>query len=299
MNVIFECPLVDFDIVDYPMIMATFVSKSGKMVGGAFMIDTASRHNIINETIMGILPDNCLLYDGTMKLTSFSGDGVQGKEVHLDFCIGEQQFKERFYAAQGLSFDSVFGEHVVLGILGVEFLVKHGLALDFENRTLHSSSMINKKIKLPDYAFFFPQEYGFSKYGLPVVGMVKNDKEYVCLVDSGSNLNTTTNFVLNDGGITSKHTGMRSSLISVAGTKITDLMTVNFDLLSIGDKIGEVKTNNYSTEFQVINNSKYIIEGTKDIPPVSAIIGAEFLLENKWVIDFSSGAVYSAKKRQN
>ncbi len=298
MNVIFECPLVDFDIVDYPMIMATFVSKSGKMVGGAFMIDTASRHNIMNETIMGILPDDCLLYDGTMKLTSFSGDGVQGKEVHLDFCIGEKQFKERFYAAQGLSFDSVFGEHVVLGILGVEFLVKHGLALDFENRTLHSSSIINKNIELPDYTFFFPQEYGFSKYGLPVVGMVKNDKEYVCLVDSGSNLNTTTNYVLNDGGITSKHTGMRSSLTSVAGTKITDLMTVNFDLLSIGDKIGEVKTNNYSTEFQVINNSKYIIEGTKDIPPVSAIIGAKFLLENKWVIDFSSGAVYSAKKQQ-
>lgn len=298
MNVIFECPLVDFDIVDYPMIKATFVSKSGKMVGGAFMIDTASRHNIMNETIMGILPDDCLLYDGTMKLTSFSGDGVQGKEVHLDFCIGEKQFKERFYAAQGLSFDSVFGEHVVLGILGVEFLVKHGLALDFENRTLHSSSIINKNIELPDYTFFFPQEYGFSKYGLPVVGMVKNDKEYVCLVDSGSNLNTTTNYVLNDGGITSKHTGMRSSLTSVAGTKITDLMTVNFDLLSIGDKIGEVKTNNYSTEFQVINNSKYIIEGTKDIPPVSAIIGAEFLLENKWVIDFSSGAVYSAKKQQ-
>ena len=298
MNVIFECPLVDFDIVDYPMIMATFVSKSGKMVGGAFMIDTASRHNIMNETIMGILPDNCLLYDGTMKLTSFSGDGVQGKEVHLDFCIGDQQFKERFYAAQGLSFDSVFGEHVVLGILGVEFLVKHGLALDFENRTLHSSSMINKRIELPDYTFFFPQEYGFSKYGLPVVGMVKNDKEYVCLVDSGSNLNTTTNYVLNDGGITSKHTGMKSSLTSVAGTKITDLMTVNFDLLSIGDKIGEVKTNNYSTEFQVINNSKYIIDGSKDIPPVSAIIGAEFLLENKWVIDFSSGAVFSAKKQQ-
>ena len=298
MNVIFECPLVDFDIVDYPMIMTTFVSKSGKVVGGAFMIDTASRHNIMNENIMGILPDNCLLYDGTMKLTSFSGDGVQGKEVHLDFCIGEKQFKERFYAAQGLSFDSVFGEHVVLGILGVEFLVKHGLALDFENRTLHSSSMINKRIELPDYTFFFPQEYGFSKYGLPVVGMVKNDKEYVCLVDSGSNLNTTTNYVLNDGGITSKHTGMRSSLTSVAGTKITDLMTVNFDLLSIGDKIGEVKTNNYSTEFQVINNSKYIIEGTKDIPPVSAIIGAEFLLENKWVIDFSSGAVFSAKKQQ-
>ena len=298
MNVIFECPLVDFDIVDYPMIMTTFVSKSGKVVGGAFMIDTASRHNIMNENIMGILPDNCLLYDGTMKLTSFSGDGVQGKEVHLDFCIGEKQFKERFYAAQGLSFDSVFGEHVVLGILGVEFLVKHGLALDFENRTLHSSSIINKNIELPDYTFFFPQEYGFSKYGLPVVGMVKNDKEYVCLVDSGSNLNTTTNYVLNDGGITSKHTGMRSSLTSVAGTKITDLMTVNFDLLSIGDKIGEVKTNNYSTEFQVINNSKYIIEGTKDIPPVSAIIGAEFLLENKWVIDFSSGAVYSAKKQQ-
>jgi hypothetical protein len=89
---------------------------------------------------------------------------------------------------------------------------------------------------------------------------------------------------------------MRGSLTSVAGTKITDLMDVNFDLLSIGDKTGEVKTKNYSTEFQVIDSSKFIIEGAAGIPPVSAIIGAVFLLEHKWVVDFAFGAVYSAKK---
>ena len=291
----FECPLVDFDIVDYPMIMASFVSKSGNKVGGAFMIDSASRHNIMNETILGILQDDCLSYDGSMKITSFSGEGVKGKEVHLNFCVEGKQFDERFYAAEGLSFDSVFGKHVVLGILGVEFLVKYGLALDYKGRTLHSSSIINKKIDLPAFNFLFPQEYGFTKYGFPVVGMVNNDKEYVCLVDSGSNLNTITNFVLNDGKIISKHTGIKSSLTSVAGTIITDLMTVSFDLLSIGNKIGEIQIKNYSAEFQVIENSKYILEGANDIPPVSAIIGSGFLLEHKWIIDFASGIVYSAK----
>ena len=105
-----DCPLLDFGIVEYPMIMASFVSKSGRTVGGAFIVDTASRHNVMNEAILGILQDNCLRYDGIMTLTSFSGEGIQGKEVHLDFCVGGCQFSERFYAAQGLSFDSVFGE---------------------------------------------------------------------------------------------------------------------------------------------------------------------------------------------
>ena len=288
-----DCPLLDFGIVEYPMVMASFVSKSGRTVGGAFMVDTASRHNVMNEAILGILQDNCLRYDGKMTLTSFSGEGIQGKEVHLDFCVGDCQFSERFYAAQGLSFDSVFGEHVVLGILGIEFLVKYGLALDFENRSLHSSSIIEEKMELSEYSFVFPQEYGFSKYGLPVVGMVKNRKEYVCLVDSGSNLNTTTKYVLGNGDITNRHTGLKSSLTSVAGTKMTDLMNVDFDLLSIGNKIGEIKIKKYSTDFQVIDNSKFILEGESNIPPISAIIGAGFLLEQKWVVDFASGLVYS------
>ena len=288
-----DCPLLDFGIVEYPMVMASFVSKSGRTVGGAFMVDTASRHNVMNEAILGILQDNCLRYDGKMTLTSFSGEGIQGKEVHLDFCVGGCQFSERFYAAQGLSFDSVFGEHVVLGILGIEFLVKYGLALDFENRSLHSSSIIEEKMELSEYSFVFPQEYGFSKYGLPVVGMVKNGKEYVCLVDSGSNLNTTTKYVLGNGDITNRHTGLKSSLTSVAGTKMTDLMNVDFDLLSIGNKIGEIKIKKYSTDFQVIDNSKFILEGESNIPPISAIIGAGFLLEQKWVVDFASGLVYS------
>lgn len=288
-----DCPLLDFGIVEYPMIMASFVSKSGRTVGGAFIVDTASRHNVMNEAILGILQDNCLRYDGKMTLTSFSGEGIQGKEVHLDFCVGDCLFSERFYAAQGLSFDSVFGEHVVLGILGIEFLVKYGLALDFQKRSLHSSSMIEKKMELSEYSFVFPQEYGFSKYGLPVVGMVKNGKEYICLVDSGSNLNITTKYVLGNGDITNRHTGLKSSLTSVAGTKMTDLMNVDFDLLSIGNKIGEIKIKKYSTDFQVIDNSKFILEGESNIPPISAIIGAGFLLEQKWVVDFASGLVYS------
>ena len=288
-----DCPLLDFGIVEYPMIMASFVSKSGRTVGGAFIVDTASRHNVMNEAILGILQDNCLRYDGKMTLTSFSGEGIQGKEVHLDFCVGDCMFSERFYAAQGLSFDSVFGEHVVLGILGIEFLVKYGLALDFEKRSLHSSSMIEEKMELSEYSFVFPQEYGFSKYGLPVVGMVKKGKEYICLVDSGSNLNITTKYVLGNGDITNRHTGLKSSLTSVAGTKMTDLMNVDFDLLSIGNKIGEIKIKKYSTDFQVIDNSKFILEGESNIPPISAIIGAGFLLEQKWVVDFASSLVYS------
>ena len=79
---------------------------------------------------------------------------------------------------------------------------------------------------------------------------------------------------------------------------MTDLMNVDFDLLSIGNKIGEIKVKKYSAEFQVMDNSKYILEGASNIPPVSAIIGAGFLLEHKWVVDFAYGVVCSVKNWQ-
>ena len=35
-----DCPLLDFGIVEYPMVKASIVSKSGRTDGGAFMVDT-------------------------------------------------------------------------------------------------------------------------------------------------------------------------------------------------------------------------------------------------------------------
>ena len=294
----FDFPLVDFDIVEFPMVMATFITKSGKRVGGAFIIDTASQHNVLNESILAILDDASLIFSDQKTLTSFEGKGVPANEVHLDFKIEDAEFDERFYAAQGLSFDSVFGKHVVLGILGVEFLAKYDLALDFEQKSIHTSSLIESEIDLNEYDFLFPQEFGFKNYGLPVVGIVKGDNEYVCLVDSGSNLNTTTYFVLKDGPMDYKTTGKRSSLTSVAGTNLTNIVQMQFDLLSIADKAGEIKKCPFLSEFQVIDNSKFLVDGADEIPPISAIIGSGFLLEHKWVIDFAAGLVVSVKNKK-
>ena len=50
----YNYPLVDSHS-DYPLVFASFTAKSGVNVGGAFLIDTASRHNILNPQILDII----------------------------------------------------------------------------------------------------------------------------------------------------------------------------------------------------------------------------------------------------
>lgn len=293
MNIRLKIPLVNFDNADFPLVMATFVSNSGVMVGGAFMVDTASRHNILNQSVLPVLKEECLDYTGEMTLTSFSGQGIKGKELHLDFCLGKSNFHEQFYAAEGLSFDSVFSDHVILGILGVEFLAKYGLVLDFRNASLYSSYARQNDIAFKESLYIFPLEYGFSKYGMPIVGLLKDKKEYLFLIDSGSNLNTTTLHVLQDASLDWKYTGKKSSITSVAGTHVTSAANVKFNLMGIGTDNIKMKLLSCNEEFHVIDNCRFILDGNDHIPPISGILGTEFLKNQKWVIDFDAGMAFS------
>ena len=91
--------------------------------------------------------------------------------------------------------DSVFDGHVIVGIIGVDFLMKHGLALDYSSRKLCSSS------EFDDGDCVIPLQYGFSIYGIPVIRSASNGMEFGCLADSGSSRNITTRFVLDNYGI--------------------------------------------------------------------------------------------------
>lgn len=265
---------------DYPLVFVTLTTVNGVRVGGLMLVDTASIHNILNQEIIGILDGVSLGDYGEITLTSFNGEYVKARKTRFVFSIKSEVFDEFFYVADSLCLDSVFDGHVIVGIIGVDFLTKYGLALDYSNYKLRSTT------EFDDHDCVIPLRYGFSVYGLPVIKSVSNGMEFGCLADSGSSQNITTRFVLDNYGIV--HGRMEKgelfrSIKKVTGGKKT---TAKIGLECIGRKSELVYNYTVNEVFGVMDVCRHIVDGKGGILPVSVILGAPFLREHNCVVDF-------------
>ena len=281
----YNYPLVDSHS-DYPLVFASFTAKSGVNVGGAFLIDTASRHNILNPQILDIIEAAPMDDNKEIALTSFRGESVSAGKTNFDFSIEKDVFKESFYISPKISFDSVYEGHVVVGVLGVEFMIKHGLALDFSKMALRSSE---RCVTNGDDCYTFPLQFGFSQYGLPIVVMTSKNKDFVCLVDSGSCFNITTNRTLDCAEIPYQCIKRGEAFKSVTCSVDADIIRTCIELTGIDPESKTYSRHMFSETFYVAKDDWNIIDGEDGTPPISVILGANFLKKHKCVIDFGNG----------
>ena len=279
----YNYPLVDSHS-DYPLVFATFTSKSGVNVGGAFLIDTASQHNILNPQILDIIEAAPMDDNKEIALTSFRGESVSAGKTNFDFLIEKDVFKESFYISPKISFDSVYEGHVVVGVLGVDFMIKHGLALDFSKAALRSSgqNVVNGD------CYTFPLQFGLSQYGLPIVVMTSENKDFVCLVDSGSCFNIMTNRALNCAEMPYQCIKRGETFKSITCLVDADVIRTCIELTGIDPNSKKYSKHLFSETFHVTKDDWNIIDGEDGIPPISVILGANFLKKHKCVIDFGN-----------
>lgn len=202
-----------------------------------------------------------------------------------------------------MDFDQKMGNGFV-GIIGHEFLRKNKLVLDYETETLHTSTGVIHE-NPGDYAFFFPMLYGIKKYNVPVVGLVYGDKEYVMVADSGSDYTVITQHMVEEAGIDKQQLDVEKTVTGFTNGPISSsVREVSLSLLSIGNNDESPKLFLQDDIAQVINNCDYIMEGFKnsegnDILPVSGLLSSEFMLKNKWILDFETGIIYQNKENKH
>jgi hypothetical protein len=140
--------------------------------------------------------------------------------------------------------------------------------------------------------FSFPISYGLSKTGLPLIPVQIGDYALCFIIDTGAtlslldssvadrlgdlaNINNKSNFIL---GIDGKHREARHTA------------TLSFQI----DEYSFTHTFVCESLFEAL--IKFEIES--DIQ-VHGILGNDFLLKNKWIIDFEKLEIYSMQKADN
>lgn len=296
----FTAKLLDIQETKFPIVKAAFKGKDDKIYIGVMIIDTGSVNCILNKSVLPYLADDAVIEGKTMKIHSVQGKGVECQGYSLSFHIGNGVFSDTFYVNKDMDFGQIFVGPFI-GIIGHEFLRQNNIVLDYETETLHASTG-SIEGNPEDYVFFFPMSFGLKHYNIPVVGLVYGDKKYLMVADSGANDTVITKHLMDDAGICVRHLDNDGTLTCfTTDTMETALCDVTLSIISVGGTPECPKLYTQNVKVQVISNCKYIMKGLKDakgndLMPLSGMLSSDFMLRNKWVLDFGTGVMFQRKE---
>lgn len=296
----FTAKLRNIQETKFPIVKAAFKGKDDQIFICVMMIDTGSANCILNKSILPYLADDAVIEGKTMKIHSVQGKGVECQGYSLSFHIGNGVFSDTFYVNKDMDFGQIFVGPFI-GIIGHEFLRQNNIVLDYETETLHASTG-SIEGNPEDYVFFFPMSFGLKQYNIPVVGLVYGDKEYLMVADSGANDTVITKHLMDDAGICVRHLDNDGTVTCfTTDTMETALFDVTLSIISVGGTPECPKLYTQNVKVQVISNCQYIMEGLKDakgndLMPLSGMLSSDFMLRNKWVLDFGTGVMFQRKE---
>lgn len=119
------------------------------------------------------------------------------------------------------------------------------------------------------------------------------------VADSGANESVITKHMMDDAGICVRYFDNDGTVTCfTTDTLDTALCDVLLSIISVGGTPECPKLYTQNDKAQVINNYQHIMEGLKDpegndLMPVSGMLSSDFMLRNKWVLDFGTGVMHS------
>ncbi len=290
--------LVLIDQYQFPLVATTYEGKNGQTYHGVFVIDSGATNCQLSKTILKRLDEKCFL-DESLKITGIQGEGSECRALDFDFELSNGlSFSERFFAS-AMEMDFL-GKGIVTGILGIDFLRKHNLVLDFESKTLHTAT--EDEVKVEDCDFFFGMEFGINAHTVPLVPFVNGDDMFFLIVDSGANVTTITKHAMQDSEMLLEDYKEDSATIdTVTGTINAGSCRSTINLVSLKNGGDGIKVMSLEDKIHVLPEVDFIVNAGKnnkgeDTPPVSGMLSSSFMLRNKWILDFHTGVIYSRKK---
>ena len=134
----------------------------------------------------------------------------------------------------------------------------------------------------------FPLTFGLQKTGLPLIVTSGKLKNLCFLIDTGSTHNTLFNFVYEHFKDEVKLLDRTCSTMGIEGHYIeTPVIEATFNFEGI----------NYTSTFSVLDATDAITQVQEETGiQIHGVLGIEFLLENKWIINFEQMKVTDENK---
>lgn len=282
-----------------PLVQVFFLDKDAQEHTGLLLLDSGSNENILCGDMGRYVGDNSKIEGKTGKVYTVSGDYQSIEYVNFSFAFGGSQFHEEF-GINAVNLPKLVGDLQIIGILGIDFMQRHQLVIDYSDFTVHTSDITPENLNINDCDFFTPMTIGLKYYNMPLLSMHQNGKEIMVLADTGASNNMLASQTIADNSFECHYLDSTDIITGLAGNIETKEAIVNFNLLTlIGDEIGKLA---YHDLFKVTPNYIYTPmddccdEEGEPLPPIEAIICSPFMAKEGWILDFGAEIMFKRKR---
>lgn len=281
-----------------PLVWVDYMDKNAEEHTGLMLLDSGSMGNVLSVELADSIGELCRLEEET-EIHTLDGRVMKTKNVRFSFVLGDKQFHETFSISNREMPFRVEGVQTV-GILGVEFMHKHGLSIDYSDFSLHSSDVNPENLSISDCDFFFPMEPGLIHYRVPVIAFLQGDKEIVVLADSGADNNIIAKKTVVDNDFNMSRMLQKDIVEGLGGFVEVEGTILKFNMLSLTEN--DVRKITQHARFFLLPHYIYCpkddLYNRKDgqlPPPIEALVGSPFMAKQGWVLDFGAKIIFSRK----
>lgn len=134
----------------------------------------------------------------------------------------------------------------------------------------------------------FPLIFGLQKAGLPLILTSGKLKDLCFLIDTGSTHNSLFDFVYNH---------FKGEFKLLEGTYRTMGIEGHYKETPIIEATFNFEGKDYTSTFSVLDASETIQQVQDETGiQIHGVLGVQFLIENKWIIDFNKYDIYDERK---
>ena len=285
-----------FRVVDdlNPFIKVDYVDRDAEEHTGLMMLDSGSNVNVLTGNVGRHIGDLCRHDNTELEITDSIGEVILADSMHFSFAFGGKLFNEDFCIREDCHIGHV-DKLPIIGLLGTEFLQKYGLVIDFNDFTLHTSTISHTNFCASDCDFIFPMEVGLMNYGIPVLAIHHENTDAVALADTGSTANVVSVACINKCDLKCEYTNETYTIRGLKGRSEGNWANVDFHLLTL--KENGVESLPFHDSFMVINRP--VVEGfvfsESEQQPIEGAIGSPFMAKQGWTLDFAQKVIYKRK----
>lgn len=281
-----------------PFVLVDYMDKDAEEHNGVMILDSGCMGNILSHEMADDVAPLCKMEEEGTRLYSIAHEVTEAENVNFSFALGGIQFHEKFCITPKEMPIQIKGMPVV-GILGLRFMLKYGIVIDYSDFSCYTSDVSPKTLSISDCVYFFPMEPGLKSYGLPVVAFTQGEKDIVVLADSGATNNMIAEPTIVENNFHCHRTNEKDVMNGITGSVAVEEAIVKFTLSSVTEN--NVKKISYHSNFYL--SPDYIFVPSKDycngdiegLPPIEALIGSPFMASQGWVLDFGAMIIYKRK----
>ena len=288
---------VDGDLA--PFVQVGYLDKNAQKHTGLMILDSCSNKSILSREIAESITPVCKEENKTTDIITSANTVITLSHTEFCFVMGGKQFREEFCVSNGEFPCEKIGDLSNIGLLGNEFMQRHGLTIDYREYSFHTSIIEQDEVNISDCDYFFPIEKGLKDFGIPIVLLSHKQEAILAMADTGATHNMIASHTINDRGMEYRLLEEKDFIMGIDGKVEVDEAIVKFNLASLtedgGVEIPRQEQFKVSPYYLIAPKEDRCDENGNQLPPVEAIIGSPFMAKEGWVLDFGKQIIYKRK----